>query len=95
MNIWKGGKNAEKTVRDLDAVCLWVYTDGKGDQETNTMPSENAKKALKKYEAANTVQIKLKLNRRTDADVLQRLADVGNKQGYIKALIREDIGQTG
>lgn len=95
MTIWKGGGNVKKTPRDLDAACVWVYTDGIDEQEIDIMPSESAKKALKKYEAANTVQVKLKLNRKTDADVLQRLSDVGNKQGYIKALIREDIGQGG
>lgn len=55
------------------------------------MASEALKKAIAKYDAANTVQIKLKLNRVTDADVLERLEKVGNRQGYIKRLIREDL----
>lgn len=33
----------------------------------------------------------LKLNLRTDADILARLDTVGNKQGYIKELIRREI----
>lgn len=33
----------------------------------------------------------LKLNLRTDADILARLDKVGNKQGYIKELIRRDL----
>ena len=45
----------------------------------------------KKYDASNTVQIRLKLNRKTDADILDRLDAVPNKQGYIKGLIRNDI----
>lgn len=53
--------------------------------------SEARKRAVKKYDAANTVQVTLKLNRRTDADVLERLASVPSKQGYIKSLIRADI----
>jgi hypothetical protein len=55
------------------------------------MASEALKKAIAKYDAANTVQVKLKLNRVTDADILERLEEVGNRQGYIKRLIREDL----
>lgn len=51
--------------------------------------------AVKKYDAANTTQIHLKLNLNTDADILARLEQVskqeGGKQGYIKKLIRQDI----
>lgn len=49
------------------------------------------KRAVRKYDDVNTVQIKMKLNKKTDADVLGRLDEVSNKQGYIKSLIREDI----
>lgn len=45
----------------------------------------------KRYDAANTTQVKLKLNDTTDADILARLESVPNVQGYIKALIRADI----
>lgn len=44
-----------------------------------------------KYDAANTVQVKMKLNKKNDSDILERLEKVGSKQGYIKALIRADI----
>lgn len=47
--------------------------------------------AQEKYDAQNTTQIKLKLNLKTDADILEQLAKVGNKQGYIKELIRKDM----
>lgn len=47
--------------------------------------------AQAKYDAANTKQIRLKLNTKTDADILKRLESVDNKQGYIKELIRKDI----
>lgn len=43
------------------------------------------------YDRANTVQVKLKLNKRTDAALLRRLEQQSNKQGYIKALIQKDI----
>lgn len=55
------------------------------------MASEAKNRARSKYDNTNTVQIKLKLNRKTDADILERLGDIGNKQGYIKRLIRADL----
>lgn len=44
-----------------------------------------------RYDAANTIQVKIKLNTKTDADILSQLAQKESKQGYIKALIRADI----
>lgn len=46
-----------------------------------------------RYDAAHTVQITMKLNRTTDADILDRLQSVPNRQGYIKSLIREDLSK--
>ena len=43
------------------------------------------------WDRENTKQIKLKLNVRTDRDILDFLAAKPNVQGYIKALIRNDI----
>lgn len=37
----------------------------------------------------------MKLNTKTDADILARLAQEPNKQGYIKRLIRADIEKEG
>lgn len=48
-------------------------------------------RAQAKYDKDNTVQIKLKLNKRTDADIIKRLSETDSKQGYIKELIRLDI----
>ena len=53
--------------------------------------TEAQKRARVKYEAANTVQLHLKLNLKTDADILRKLETVQSKQGYIKDLIRADI----
>ena len=49
------------------------------------------REANKRYDQKTTRQIKLKLNLNTDADILQRLDEVDNMQGYIKKLIRADI----
>ena len=48
-------------------------------------------KASAKYDKVNTKQILLKLNKKTDKDILDKLNQTGNKQGYIKNLIRADI----
>ena len=55
------------------------------------MATEAQKRAVRKYDDANTTKVMLKLNDRTDKDILEQLEKVGNKQGYIKQLIREDM----
>lgn len=57
--------------------------------------TEAQKKAAQKYDAVNTKQLKFKLNLLTDGDILEKLDRVGNKQGYIKKLIRKDIEENG
>ena len=47
----------------------------------------------RKYDAANTVFIGLKLNKNTDADIIEYLEKSGNKQGAIKAVLRKAIGK--
>lgn len=59
----------------------------------NKPVSAAQRRAIQKYDAANTKQIKLKLNVKTDADILQHLATQENIQGYIKKLIREDMNR--
>lgn len=44
-----------------------------------------------KYDKNNTVQIKMKLNKNTDADIIEYLETKDNRQGYLKALIRKDM----
>ncbi len=53
--------------------------------------SEKKKLSNARYDARATTQVRLKLNLKTDADILEALERSGNKQGYIKALIRADI----
>lgn len=58
------------------------------------MPYKN-KETQKKYQdewsKKNTKGIYIKLCKSTDADILSWLEDQGNKQGYIKELIRADM----
>lgn len=56
---------------------------------------KNINKSQSRYDASHTVQIKMKLNRKTDADILAKLDAAGNKQGYIKRLIRKDMERAG
>lgn len=51
--------------------------------------------ASAKYDANNTKRISLKFNLKTDADILKKLYDVPNTQGYIKELIRKDLANNG
>lgn len=50
-------------------------------------------KYTKKYDENNTTRVQLKLNNKTDADILEYLEKVENKQGTIKRLIREEISR--
>lgn len=48
-------------------------------------------RAKAKYNKANTVGYCLRLNKKTDEDIIQVLNSQESMQGYIKALIRHDI----
>lgn len=49
------------------------------------------REAIARYDAKATRQIHLKLNLKTDADILEHLGKQDSIQGYIKRLIREDM----
>lgn len=46
--------------------------------------------AQNRYDKTNTIQIRLKLNTKTDIDIIGKLNSVGNKQGYLKELMRRE-----
>ena len=46
---------------------------------------------LNQYEKENIRQIRLKINRKTEPELLEWLEKRGNIQGYIKRLIRDDM----
>ena len=48
-------------------------------------------KASMKYNAKNVKQIKINLNKKTDADIIDYLEKADNVQGLIKDLIRQDM----
>ena len=55
--------------------------------------TEAYKRAQKKYDEKSTRFYGLKLCRGTDAELIEKLESVENKQGYLKELIRKDIGK--
>ena len=48
-----------------------------------------------RYDKRMTKIITMKLNKGTDADILAKLESIGNVQGYIKQLIRDDLARAG
>ena len=56
------------------------------------MGSKQTERQLR-YDREHTVQIKLKLNKVNDADIIDKLNSEPSKQGYIKGLIRDDINK--
>ena len=71
----------------LDTSENKVYTVCGGGQ----MPTEAQKRAARKYDDTHTMQLKLKLNLNTDADIIEYLKNHPNKQGLIKQLLREHM----
>lgn len=59
------------------------------------MSTEAQKRASFKYDKENTTQKIIKLNKKTDADILDHLSKTDNVQGYIKQLIRNDMAKGG
>lgn len=57
------------------------------------MTSEALRKAISKYDKNNTKQFNLKLNKKTDKDILDCLEQVKNKQGFIKEALRDYIAK--
>lgn len=52
-----------------------------------------SQKAVDKWQSENVKRFSLALMLKSDADVIEKLSSVPNKQGYIKKLIREDIAR--
>jgi len=44
-----------------------------------------------KYNEINVKQVKINLNKKTDADILEHLSKQDNKQGFIKQAIRDKM----
>lgn len=60
---------------------------------TDRKNTEARLRANAKYDALNTVQFRLKLNKNTDAELIEWLNSQPNKQGYIKELMLADMAK--
>lgn len=52
---------------------------------------EKKERPQDRFDRINAKTITLKVMRRTEAEILEKLESVPNKAGYIKELIRKDI----
>ena len=58
------------------------------------MADEKKERADVKYNRTHTVPLYIRLNVRTDADILEHLEQIDeSKMGYVKRLIREDMAK--
>lgn len=53
------------------------------------------KKASRKYDSENVVQIGLRLNKKKDADIIEYLERQETKMGFIKKAIRNEMKREG
>ena len=60
--------------------------------EYNAMKTEAQKKAENKYKKEKVMRTQLDFYS-TDQDIIEHLKTVGNRQGYIKDLIRADMNK--
>ena len=58
------------------------------------MVRESTRKAIAKYDKEHCVVITIKLNKKTDADILAAFEGIDNRQGFIKQAIREKIAKS-
>ena len=59
------------------------------------MTSEAKKAAKARYDAKTAYKVSLKLNINTDSELIEKLKQQPNIQGYLKALIMADIKDRG
>lgn len=64
---------------------------GNRHEARKEVPRVPESKAHYEWTKKNTTRFTVKLNHNTDGDVLEHLDKQGNKQSYIKQLIREDM----
>ena len=51
----------------------------------------DSSKAAYEWDKKNTTMVAMKLQNRTDKDILDLFGSLRNRQGYIKRLIRDDL----
>ena len=60
---------------------------------THTASPEAAKRGHRKFEKERTKQLNIRLNDRTDSDIIEYLESIENKRSYLLGLIRADMAK--
>ena len=84
--------NLKKSVDNELNSCY--IKDAQGNEQEKEAETITESKAHAEWTKANTQLVAIRLNNRLDKDIIKKLAEAGNKQGYIKSLIRADIAKT-
>ena len=58
-----------------------------------TSKSNSISRTVNRYNKKNTKVVPIRLNYKSDMDILDKLSSVDSMAGYIKKLIREDIAR--
>lgn len=93
MRVGKGFKNTGKRLYTFSMKQLDSTVSKALDESIRRERGVARSKSSIKYNVANTTRIYIALNNKTDKDIINHLEAVGNKQGYIKELIRRDISR--
>lgn len=59
------------------------------------MRTDAKRKSENRWQKENITRVVLKLYKNTDADLIEYLGDMENRNGYIKQLIRDDMKKRG
>ena len=70
---------------------MFQRTDDSGQIEGDSMATEAQKRAREKYNKETYKFTTFKLNKTTEADLIEHLEAQPNKQGYIRSLIKKDM----
>ena len=91
MRVGKGFMNTGERLYTFSMKQLDSTVSKALDESIRRERGEARSKSSIKYNIANTTRIYIALNNKTDKDIIDHLEKVGNKQGYIKELIRKDM----
>ena len=59
------------------------------------MRTDAKRKYENRWQKENVIRVTVKLYKNTDADLIDYLSDLKNRNGYIKQLIRDDMKKKG
>lgn len=63
------------------------------EQKVMSKASEARLRAIDKYNKTKMVNVSIRVNKNTDADVVEYLKTIDNKRAYLLKLIREDMAK--